>query len=126
MFVASWNGFLENQQFRNHGQKVLVEPIEKYTEKTTTRKKLGIEVGQSKSHTAEIFFTTLDNKRLRLNRHIPDDVLQTLLSGGDVYIEYLPDAPSTTRFVGHSSSPVRSALLGLSTAAVTWFLWRKL
>jgi hypothetical protein len=126
MFVASWNGFVENRQFRNHGQKALVEPIGEYTETTTTRTQLGIEVGQSKSHSAALFFTTLDKQRLRVNRHIPDDVLNTFLSGGDVCIEYLPDAPSTTRFLGHSSSPVLSALLGLLTVAVTWLFWRKL
>ena len=61
-FVAAWNGFAENRRFSNHGQRVLVEPIEKYTETTTTKKKLGVTVGESKSQSAQMFFTTLDKR----------------------------------------------------------------
>lgn len=125
-FYASWHGFVENRSFSMHGQKVLVEPIAEYTETTTTRKQLGVKVGESTAHSAEIFFTTLDMQRIRVNRSIPDDVLIAFLSGSEVYIEYLPEAPTTTRFMGHGSSPFLSALLGLLVVALTWLFWRKM
>jgi len=125
-FYVSWNGLVENRRFETHGQRVPVEPIEKYTEKTTTRKKLGIEVSESKSHSAEIFFTTLEKQRIRVNRSIPGEVLAAFLSGSEVYIEYLPEEPTTTRFEGHGSRPVLSASFGLLIGALTWVFWRKM
>ena len=125
-FSMSWSGFVENREFSAQGQRALVEPLEQYTERTTTTKKLGIPVGESKLHTAEIFFTTLDDRRVQVDRGIPDDVLAAFLSGKDVYIEYLSETPTTTRFEGHAARPFLAASIGFLIGGVTWVLWRKM
>jgi hypothetical protein len=126
MFFGSWNGFVENQQFKSHGQKALIEPLEGYTETTTTKKKLGITISEYKSHSAELFFLTQDKQRIKVNKVIPDELLKQFLAGEAVYIEYLPESPTLTRFPGQSLSPFLAAVLGLLSLAITYFLWRKM
>ena len=126
MLVAAWNGFAENRDFKKHGQQVRVEPIDGYTETTRTKKKLGVKISESTSHSAEIFFTTVDKRRIKVNRDIPDDVLDAFRTGSDVFVEYLPASPNSARFVGHTPSPLLSALLGLVAIAATVLLWRRM
>ena len=125
-FYASWNGFEENRAFDTRGEKALVEPLGEYVEEVTTTKQLGVAVNESTSHSAQIFFTTLDGKRIQVNRHIPDDVLSAFLSGADVTIEYLPEAPTTTRFAGHEARAALFAAIGLGVGALSWLFWRKM
>lgn len=126
MFIGSWNGFLENQAFKEQGQKVPTEPLGKYTETITAKKKLFIKTGESKVHSAEIIFTTLDKQRINVNKNIPDEVFAHYLAGDKVYIEYLPQTPTTTRFDGESASPVLSALFGIAVLIGTVLFWRKM
>jgi len=126
MFIAAWDGAAENRRFEKSGQRVLVEPIRSYVESTKTTRKFGITTGESKSQSAEFFFTTLDKRRIKVNRNLPPEVLNTLVSGGDVYIEYLPEESTVTRFAGQTSSPALMALIGVVSLAVTGLLWRKM
>jgi hypothetical protein len=124
-FVAAWDGFKENRSFSSHGQKALLEPIDGYTERTTTKTKLGVQVNQSKSHSARVAFTTQDTQRIEVNRDLPDPVLNALKARQEVYIEYLPEDPYRTRFVGYARAPHWVALFGLLLGAFTFFFWRK-
>ncbi len=125
MFFAAWDGWQRNQAYAERGQKALVEPLGEYTETTTTKKRLFIKTGESKSHSAELAFTTQAGQRVLVNRDLSDEVLGRFLEGEDVYIEYLPEEPRTTRFAGETSSPVKSALFGLVVLAAAVLLWKK-
>lgn len=117
---------MENRAFLSHGRQALAQPITRYMETTTTKKKLGIKVGESVTHSAEIFFTTLDKQRIKVNRNMPDDVFKLFVTGSRVYVEYLPESPGTARFVGHSASPFMSASLALIAAGLTVIFWRRM
>lgn len=125
-FSLSWTGFTENRAFEAHGQRALVEPPAQYAERTTTTTKLGVEVGESKLHTADLSFTTQDGQRIQVHRGIPDDVLAAFRSGADVYLEYLPGSPTTTRLEGHAARPLLPAAIGLGIAGLTGLLWRRM
>jgi len=126
--VASWNGYVENNTFADHGKVAALAPISEYTETTTTKTKLGIiKVSETKTKSAEMTFQTPDGSSYTINRNLPDDVFDKFSAGKPVEIEYLPEHPMTTaRFVGHPALPVQSALFGLVVAAVTYFFWRKM
>lgn len=126
MFFGAWSGFVENQQFKNHGQKALIEPIEGYFETNTTKKKLGITISKYKSYSAELFFLTRDKQRIKVIKVIPDELLKQFLAGEAVYIEYLPESPTLTRLPGQSSSPLLLIAFGLLTFAITYFFWQKM
>ena len=126
LFFASADSFRENNRFARSAITVPVEPIADYTERTTTRKQLGMKVGESKSQSAEIVFTTQDRRRIRARAHLPEDVLADFIAGRTVYVEYLPDEPTHTRFKGHTSSPVTSALIGAAALAATVLFWRRM
>jgi hypothetical protein len=125
-FFISWTGFTENREFDAHGQRALVEPLAQYTERTTTTKELGVAVGESKLYSADLSFTTQDDQHIQVNRGIPDDVLAAFQSGADVYLEYLPESPMTTRFEGHAAQPLLAAAAGVAIGVLTWLLWRKM
>lgn len=125
MFVSAYDGWQINQAYAAGGQMALIEPLGEYTESTTTKKKLFIKVGESKSHSAELAFTTVDGQRVTVNRSLSDDILQRFLDGEDVYMEYLPDEPRTARFAGETSSPLKAALFGLLVLVATIMFWKK-
>jgi hypothetical protein len=125
MFVSAWDGWQSNQAFAARGQKALIEPLGEYTETTTTKKKLFVKVSESKSHSAELTFTTQTGQRVTVNRNLSDDILGRFLEGEDVYMEYLPEDPRTTRFAGDTSSPFKTALFGLFVLAATILFWKK-
>jgi hypothetical protein len=123
MFIASWNGFVENGRFNSVGEKAVVQPIKEYTETTTTKTKLGVQVSESKTKSALLTFTTKDRQAITVNRNLPDEIFAKLAAHEPVYIEYLPDSPTTTRFEGDTAWPLLNALLGLIGTAATYFLW---
>lgn len=125
MFVSAWDGWQTNQAYAARGQKALIEPLGEYTETTTTKKKLFIKVGESKSHSADLAFTTAEGQRVTINRNLSDEMLGRFLEGEDVYMEYLPEAPGTARFAGDTSSPVKAVLFGLLVLAIAIVLWKK-
>jgi hypothetical protein len=125
MFFGAWDGWQRNQAYAARGRKALIEPLGEYTETTTTKKKLFIKTGESKSHSAELTFTTREGRRVTVNRNLSDEILGRFLEGDDVYIEYLPEEPRTTRFAGETSSPVKSALFGLLALAAAVLFWKK-
>jgi len=128
MFVASWNGYVDNNTYAAEGKVATLSPISEYTETTTTKKKLGIiKVSETKTRSALMTFETPDGSSYTINRNLPDDVFDRFSAGKPVDIEYLPEHPmTTTRFVGHAAMPVESALFGLVVTAATWFFWRKM
>jgi hypothetical protein len=126
MFFAAWNGAVENHEFRAHGQQATVEPITQYIETTTTRKKLGIEVGQSKSKSAELTFTTPDGRKITVEKNLSDSVFARFMAHDAVVIEYLPNSPTTTRFAGESSSPITTGLVGLLSLLATYVFWKRM
>ena len=125
MFVGSWNGLIENKKFNDYGKTTLIEPIQQYTETTRTKKKLSIEVSKTTSFSAEIYFTTLDKQRIKVNKDIPKEILSRFMTGESVYIEYLPEEPTNTRFPGDSRYPISAALIGLALLGTTYFFWKK-
>lgn len=125
LFIAV-DGFRKNQRFARSGLSAPAEPIAGYAERTTTTKQLGIKVGESKLQTAEIFFTTQDRRRIRVHMGLPEDVLADFVAGKTVYVEYLPDEPTHTRFKGRTSSPGIMALAGAAALAATVLLWRRM
>jgi hypothetical protein len=127
-FMASWDGYVENNTFAARAQVATLAPISTYTETTTVKKKLGIiKVSETKTRSAAMTFETPDGSSYTINRNLPDDVFDKFSAGKPVDIEYLPEHPMTTaRFVGHPALPVGSALFGLVVAAVTWFFWKKM
>ncbi len=126
MLFAAVNGVVENHEFRAHGQRATVEPIAQYTETTETRKKLGIEVGQYKSKNAGLTFTAQDGRRITVTMGLPGGVLAQFIAHEHVVIEYLPNSPRTTRFVGESSSPVTTGVLGLIALVATCAYWKRM
>jgi hypothetical protein len=126
MLFAAWNGVVENREFRAHGQRATVEPIAQYTETTTTTKKLGMEVGQSKSKSAELTFTTGDGRTIKVQKRLSDDVFAQFVAHESVVIEYLSNSPTTTRFVGESSSPIKTGALGLLSLVAISIFWKRM
>ncbi len=126
MLFAAWNGFVENREFRAQGQRATVEPLVQYTETTTTKKKLGIKVGESKSKSAELTFTTQDGRRITVQRNLPDSVFDKFAVGEPVAIEYLPNSATTTRFVGESSSPISASMFGILSLVATYIFWKRM
>ena len=126
LFTASWSGLAENRAFRAHGARARVDPIEKYTVAVTTRTNLGVTVEQSRRKSAKISFTTRDRQRVTVNRVLPEEVLAAFRSGADVFIDYLPADPTTTRVPGHESRPLVVASLGVLVVALTWVFWQKM
>jgi hypothetical protein len=126
-FWSSWDGYVDNSTFAQHGQVATLAPISQYKETTTTKTKLGIiKVSETKTRSAEMTFQTPDGSSYTINRNLPDDVFDNFSRGKPVQIEYLPEHPMTTaRFVGHPSLPVQSALFGFLVAAATWFFWKR-
>lgn len=126
LFYAAGDGLAENRAFGAQGVRALVEPPEGYTVTTTTTTNLGVKVNQSARNSAKVSFTTRDGRRITVNRVLPDEVLAAFRSGSEVFIEYLAEEPTTTRFRGHASRPLFPALLGLLVVALTSFFWRKM
>lgn len=126
LLFAGWDGFAENRAFAARGQRVLVDPIEAYTARTSTTTQLGVVVNEQTSNSAELFFHIDDGRRVRVNRVVPDDVLARLMAGADVYMEYLPDAPESARFEGEARAAFAPAAAGLLVAAATIVFWRKM
>jgi hypothetical protein len=125
MFFGAWDGWQTNKAYAARGQKALIEPLGEYTETTTTKKKFFIKTSESKSHSAELAFTTGAGQHITVNRDLSDDILQRFLDGDDVYMEYLPDEPRTARFAGQTSSPITAALFGIVVLAATILFWKK-
>jgi hypothetical protein len=126
MLFAAWNGVVENREFRAYGERATAEPIAQYTETTTTTKKFGIEVDQSKSKSAELTFTTRDGRKVTVQKVLSDGVFDQFRAHAPVVIEYLPNSPTTTRFAGESSSPITASLLGLLFLVGTYIFWNRL
>ncbi|MCE9600954.1 MAG: hypothetical protein K8S21_01910 [Gemmatimonadetes bacterium] len=126
LFYASWDGVAENRAFEAQGVQALVEPPEGYTVNITTTTNLGVEVNRTERNSAKLSFTTRDGRRVTVNRVLPDEVLAAFRSGSDVFVEYLAEEPTTTRFLGHASKPLFPALLGLLVVALTRYFWRKM
>jgi hypothetical protein len=126
MLVGAWNAVVKNREFRAHGQRAIVEPIAQYTQTTTTTRKLGIEIGQTKSKNADLTFTTLDGRRITVQKGLSDSVFAQFEAHTPVFIEYLPDSPTTTRFVGESWSPITTGMLGLLTLVATCIFWKRM
>jgi hypothetical protein len=126
LLFGSVSGASDNRQFRRYGQTVTAEPLTGYTETTTTKKRLGFQVSQTKSKSAKISFTTKDGRRITVNRNLPDSVFDQFAAGTPVLIEYLPSDPKSTRFAGESASPVTTAFFGLLTLAATIVFWKKM
>lgn len=126
LLFAGWDGFTENRAFAARGRRALVDPIEGYTERTTTTRQLGVAVNERTSNTAELFFHVDDGRRVRVNRVVPDDVLPKLVAGADVYLEYLPENPEGARFAGYTRAPLGATAAGLAALAITIVLWRKM
>ena len=125
---SSWNGYVENNTYADHGQVATLAPISKYKETTTTKKKFGIiKISETKTRSAQMTFETPDGSSYTINRNLPDDVFDKFSAGKPVDIEYLPQHPMTTaRFVGHPAMPIESGIFGLLVAAATYFFWRKM
>jgi hypothetical protein len=126
MFVGTWSGAKVNHQFSDHGQRAVAEPLDRYMETTTVKKKLGITVSETTSKSAEVFFTTADHQRIKVNRHLPDKEFARFSAGEPVYIEYLPEEPGSVRFMGHSESPWLCGLLGVIALIIAKVFWRKM
>lgn len=126
LFYAAWDGLAENRAFVARGARALVEPPDGYTVTTTTTTNLGVKVNESARNSARVAFTTRDGRRITVNRVLPDEVLAAFRSGSEVFVEYLAEEPTTTRFVGHASRPLFPALVGLLVMALTTIFWRKM
>jgi hypothetical protein len=126
LLVASWNGAVENDRFDRVGERALIQPFAEYTETTTVKTKLGIETGRSTSQSAMLTFTMQGGQQVTVNRNLPDDVFAKFAAGEPVYMEYLPDSPTTTRFEGRTARPFLLALLGLAAAFGTYFFWKRM
>ena len=126
LFYAAWDGLAENRTFVDQGVRALVEPPEGYTVTTTTTTNLGVKVNESARNSAKVSFTTREGRRITVNRVLPDEVLAAFRSGAEVFVEYLAEEPTTTRFLGHASRPLFPALLGLLVMVLTKLFWRKM
>ena len=123
--IGGVKGFAENRNFEAHAQKALVEPIQQYKETTTTKKKLFVTISESKSYSSEIHFTTADNRRIRIKKGMPQEVLERFRRGEEVFIEYLPEDPTSTRFPGEGPSPFLALFLALAVLGVARFFWKR-
>jgi hypothetical protein len=125
-FYTAWEQAGKNAEFDRQGEKALIQPFSEYTETTTVRTKLGIEVGRDVSQSAVLEFTTAAGDRVAVNRKLPKDVFEKFSAGQPVYMEYLRERPSINRFEGHPAQPLITALLGLAFAVGGWFFWKRM
>ena len=127
-FYASWNAYVENGTYAAQGKVATLAPISEYTERTTTKTKLGIiKVSETKTKSAVMTFETPDGSSYTINRNLPDDVFDKFSAGKPVEIEYLPEHPvSSARFVGHPSMPIESGVFGIVVALATYLFWKRM
>jgi hypothetical protein len=125
LLIGAVRGFAENRRFSDHAQKALAEPIQQYTETTTVKKKLFVKISESKSYASKIYFTTADNRRIEVNKNLSEELLELFRDGEKVFIEYLPEDPTMTRFPGEGPRPFLSLLLALAVLGVAYFFWRR-
>jgi hypothetical protein len=123
--VGAVRGFAENRRFSGHALKAVVEPIEQYTETTTTKRKLFVKISETKSYSSKIFFTTADNRRIGVNKNLSEELLERFRNGEKVFIQYLPEDPTLTRFPGEGPSPFWSLVLAFAVVGVARFYWKR-
>lgn len=125
MLFGILNACSENRRFNTTAKKAVVEPITEYKETTTTKKKLGfIPVSTTKSYSARIYFTTNENKRIGVNKDLSEEVLARFKKGDKVFIDYLADEPTMTRFPGEGPSPFWALLFLVAIVATTVYFWK--
>lgn len=118
--------YTENKAFRLHGQKALIEPIDKYTVTTTTRtsKRTGKVVSETKKNEVDAYFMTADNRRVHITRTMPVDVADRLIRGQPVEITYVSNSPDKIRYDPEPASTGAALVSALLIMAFSLFFRR--
>lgn len=123
----TWNTYSENSSFRKLGKTALVDPPEKYTEETRTKKKVltGTET-TSTSRWASMTYTAEGGRKVTFKRELSDDILNKFQRGEKVYVQYLPGEFNSERFAGSEPNLLYPLLAFLgATGALVFVVMRK-
>lgn len=63
---------------------------------------------------------------ITVQKILSDSVFDQFMAHDSVVIEYLPNSPTTTRFVGESSSPITTSVFGLLSLVATYIFWKRM
>jgi hypothetical protein len=120
----------EDKAFRDHGESAKILPITDYTTYLHTKRKgFGEKKVTGVSYATELTFLTKSGEKITVpSRSLPPGMLENSQNGASVTIEYLPENPTTIRFVG--ALPYRAenriGIYALLFGGVFWFYrkWR--
>ena len=117
----------KDDAFDSRGEMVLLEPVKQFDVIKHTTKKDHHTTRSSTSYQATMGFNTKTGQHITVKRKMPKQIYNDLNNGKDVYIQYLPEDPQTTRFKGY---PLQTKfewffIVLLFGAAGAMFLWKK-
>lgn len=92
--IVGINNAIDDRAFEQHGKEAVIQPLEKYTQVT---EKQGVST-RSVKYEGDLTFLTEDGQTITVHKHIPEPLLQDLISGKKVTISYLSDKPEKNRF----------------------------
>ena len=100
----TFQGFADKAKdnaFDSRGEMALLEPVKQFDVIKHTTKKDHHTTRSSTSYRANIEFNTKNGRHIMVKRKMPKQIYNDLNNGKDVYIQYLPEDPQTTRFKGY-------------------------
>jgi hypothetical protein len=125
MCWAAVHAWQEDSAFTAKGLKALVQPVEVYKAVTTVTKRfIIVETNRSTSFSADIAFETASKRVVKMNRSLPEAVVERIRGGQPVWIQYLSDDPTHTRFDGEHTKWWVFLGIGLIASAITVLVWR--
>ena len=125
MFWAAFHAWQADREFASKGLSALVHPVDAYKAVTTVTKRLiVIETNRSTSFSASIVFETANKRVIQMNRSLPEAMVERFRGGQPVWIQYLPDDPTNTRFDGENAAWWVFFGIGLIASAITVLVWR--
>ena len=125
MFWAAVHAWQDDHEFASKGLNALVQPIEAYKAVTTvTRRFIIFETNRSTSFSADITFEIANKRVIKMKRSLPEATVERMRGGQPVWIQYLPEDPTNTRFDGENTAWWVFLGIGFIASAVTVFVWR--
>lgn len=126
MVWAAVHAWQVDREFASKGLTALVQPIDAYKEMTTVTKRLIVVVtNRSTSFSADIAFETANKRVVKMNRSLPEAIVERVRGRQPVWIQYLPEDPTNTRFDGENTAWWVFLGIGLIASAITALVWRK-
>ncbi|WP_348944344.1 hypothetical protein ABHF33_12975 [Chitinibacter sp. FCG-7] len=120
------NAILDNAKFEKTGRLARIEPIGSYEDRIVTKERMGLKTSEQHTYSAEVEFKTQDDQIIKMNKIIPEEVLEEMKSGKSIYIRYLSEEPKRARFDVEKRNPFLWIFLCFVLIFVEWKVFKRL